>query len=50
MPERKRKTVSIRLDLLGWMHDQIAKGRFHNFSHAIEIALENLRSEERKRR
>jgi len=47
MPElpkpRKKRTIALRLDLNQWIEEQIGKGEFQNFSHAIEIALEKLR-------
>lgn len=45
---RKRKDVTIRLDLYQWVEEQIAKGKFWNFSHAIEKALERLRDAEKE--
>lgn len=36
------------LDLHLWIESQIRKGKFGNFSHAVEIALETLRDSERE--
>lgn len=46
---RKKKDVTIRLDLYQWVEEQIRKGKFWNFSHTIEIALEKLRAAEEER-
>jgi Arc/MetJ-type ribon-helix-helix transcriptional regulator len=46
---RKKKDVTIRLDLYQWVEEQIGKGKFWNFSHTIEIALEKLRAAEEER-
>lgn len=46
---RKKKDVTIRLDLYQWVEEQIGKGKFWNFSHTIEIALEKLRATEEER-
>jgi Arc/MetJ-type ribon-helix-helix transcriptional regulator len=43
---RKKKTVSVDKALLEWVGIQVAKGKFKNYSHAVEIALEKLRGSE----
>jgi len=43
---RKKKDVTIRLDLYQWIEKRIEEGKFWNFSHAIEIALEKLKETE----
>lgn len=40
---RKKKDVTVRLDLQQWVMEQVKKKKFQNFSHAVEIALEKLR-------
>jgi Arc/MetJ-type ribon-helix-helix transcriptional regulator len=48
---RRKRSIAIRLDLYQWIEEQIEKGKFQSFSHAIEIALEKLgdsRKEEKK--
>jgi len=45
---RKRKAVSIDENLLKWVNEQIEKGKFHSFNHAVEIALERLRGSEKE--
>jgi Arc/MetJ-type ribon-helix-helix transcriptional regulator len=45
---RKKKDVTIRLDLYQWIEDQIERGKFWNFSHGIEIALEKLKDTEKE--
>jgi hypothetical protein len=45
---RKRKDITVRLDLYQWVEQQIEKGKFWNFSHAIEIALEKLRDAQKE--
>ena len=45
---RKRKDVTIRLDLYQWVEEEIRNGKFWNFSHAIEIALEKLKDAEKE--
>jgi len=40
---RKRKAVSIDENLLKWVNEQIEKGKYQNFNHAIEVALEKLK-------
>jgi Arc/MetJ-type ribon-helix-helix transcriptional regulator len=40
---RKKRSIRIRLDLNQWIEEQIARKRFWNFSHAVEVALEKLR-------
>jgi hypothetical protein len=39
---RKKRTISIRLDLYQWIEKQIEEGRFWNFNHAVEVALDQL--------
>jgi Arc/MetJ-type ribon-helix-helix transcriptional regulator len=46
---RKKKAVRLRLDLLDWVEDQIEKGKFWNFSYAVEVALEKLRDAEKEK-
>ena len=36
---RRRKDITIREDLFLWCKEQIAKGKFWNFSHVVEQAL-----------
>lgn len=43
---RKERTIYIKSELHQWTEEQIRKGRFGNFSHAVEIALEKLRDAE----
>jgi hypothetical protein len=43
---RKKKDVTIRLDLYQWIEKGIERGKFWNFSHAIEIALDKLKDTE----
>jgi Arc/MetJ-type ribon-helix-helix transcriptional regulator len=54
MPEldksRKKRSIAIRLDLCQWVEEQIGKGRFHNVSHAVEIAIDGLRESEKEKR
>jgi len=45
---RKKRSIAIRLDLHQWIENQIRKGKFGNFSHAVEIALEKLRNSEKE--
>lgn len=39
---RKKKTVYIKPELYQWIQEQIEKGVFWNFSHAVEVALRKL--------
>ena len=54
MPEldksRKKRSVAIRLDLCQWVEEQIGKGRFHNISHAVEIAVDELKESEKEKK
>jgi len=54
MPEldksRKKRSIAIRLDLCQWVEEQIGKGRFHNVSHAVEIAVDELRESEKEKK
>jgi len=43
--KRKGKHVMIRVDLSEWIKEQIDKGKFWNFSHAVEVALIGLKDE-----
>jgi Arc/MetJ-type ribon-helix-helix transcriptional regulator len=43
---RKRRRIKIRVDLHEWIDEQVQNGKFQNFSHAIETALEKLRDTE----
>jgi len=43
---RKKRDITIRLDLYQWIEEQIEKGKFHSFSHAVEIALEKQKQNE----
>lgn len=45
---RKKKGVTIRIDLQQWVEERVRKGKFQNFSHAIDMALEKLRNSEKK--
>jgi Arc/MetJ-type ribon-helix-helix transcriptional regulator len=44
---RKKQTIYIKPELHQWIEEQIGKGKFWNFSHAIEEALEKLRDSEK---
>jgi Arc/MetJ-type ribon-helix-helix transcriptional regulator len=44
---RKKRTVRIKLDLQQWVEEQVKKGRFQNFSDAVDVALEKLRDVEK---
>jgi len=48
MPKRKRKNITLPIDLFNWIEKGIEKGRFYNFSHACEIALKELRKKTQK--
>jgi Arc/MetJ-type ribon-helix-helix transcriptional regulator len=39
---RKKRTIYIKTELHQWIEKQTEKGRFQNFGHAIEVALEKL--------
>jgi Arc/MetJ-type ribon-helix-helix transcriptional regulator len=43
---RKRKGVTVKLELHQWVEEQIEKGRFRCFSHAVEVALMKLKLKE----
>lgn len=45
---RKKRSIRIQLDLYQWIEKQIGKGKFGNFSHAVEIALEKLKDTEKE--
>lgn len=45
---RRKKDVTLRVDLYEWVEEQIKKGKFWNFSHAIEIALDKLKDTEKE--
>jgi Arc/MetJ-type ribon-helix-helix transcriptional regulator len=45
---RKKRDITLRLDLYQWIEQQIEKGKFQNYSHAVEIALEMLRGSEKE--
>jgi len=45
---RKKRDVTLRLDLYQWIEEQIGKGEFQNFSHAVDVALERLRGSEKE--
>lgn len=47
-PSRKKRTVRIKVDLQQWVEEQVSKKRFQNFSHAVDVALENLRDSEKE--
>jgi len=40
---RKKRTIYIKPELHQWIEEQIEKGKFQNFSHTIEVALEKLK-------
>jgi Arc/MetJ-type ribon-helix-helix transcriptional regulator len=44
---RKKRSIRIRLDLGEWVEEQIEKGRFQSFSHAVDVAVEKLRDSEK---
>lgn len=43
---RKKRDITLRLDLYQWLEEQIRNKRFRNFSHAVDVALENLKNED----
>lgn len=45
---RKKRTIYIKPELHEWIEEQIRKGTFWNFSHAVEIALEKTRDSEKE--
>ena len=45
---RKKRTIYIKPELHQWIEEQIRKGKFGNFSHAVQIALEKLRDSEKE--
>jgi len=45
---RKKRSIRIRLDLQQWVEEQVKKGKFPNFSHAVDVALEKLRDSEKE--
>ena len=45
---RKKRTIFIKSEMHQWIDEQIRNGKFDNFSHAVEIALEKLRVSEKK--
>lgn len=45
MSPRQNRIVKMRLDLCEWIEQQVEKGRFWNFSHAVEVALIKLKNE-----
>jgi len=45
---RKKRTVRIKLDLQQWVEEQVKKGKFRNFSHVVDVALEKLRDTKEK--
>ncbi len=47
---RVRIFGTVPKDLYDWVQEQIESGRFHNQSHALEIALKRLREDEKKPR
>jgi len=42
---RKKRTIYIKPELHQWIEEQKEKGKFHSFSHAVEIALEELKDQ-----
>jgi Arc/MetJ-type ribon-helix-helix transcriptional regulator len=44
---RKKRDITLRLDLYEWIEEQIRKKRFQNFSHAVDVALESLRDSDK---
>lgn len=47
MPKRKL-SITMQLDLFDWMEDEIQKGEYANYSHAIEYAMRKLREVKEK--
>lgn len=45
MPKKTRKNITIDVELLKWVEQQIQSKRFASLSHAVEYALEKLRRE-----
>jgi Arc/MetJ-type ribon-helix-helix transcriptional regulator len=45
---RKKRTIYIKPELHQWIEEQARKGKFGNFSHVIEEALEKLRDSEKE--
>lgn len=46
---RRKKDITLRVDLYEWIEEQIGKGKFWNFSHAIEIALDKFKDTEKEK-
>jgi len=44
---RKKRSIRVRFDLSEWVEEQIEKGRFQSFSHAVDVAVEKLRDSEK---
>jgi len=38
----------VRLDLYQWVEEQMGKGRFWSFSHAVDVGLMKLRDSEKE--
>lgn len=45
---RKKRTIYLKPDLLAWLEEQIEKGEYKNFSHAVDVALQKLRESEKE--
>lgn len=45
MPKRKRKDITLPIELFNWIEKEIEKGSFYNFSHACESGLRRLKQE-----
>jgi Arc/MetJ-type ribon-helix-helix transcriptional regulator len=45
---RKKRSIAVSFDLCQRVEEQIGKSKFGNFSHAVEIALEELRDSEKE--
>ena len=40
---KEKMSVTVELDLVKWVDEQVETQRFRNRSHAVEVALMNLR-------
>jgi Arc/MetJ-type ribon-helix-helix transcriptional regulator len=47
---RKKRDITLRLDLYQWIEEQIRKGKLKNFSQAVDVALEKLKDTEKNER
>ena len=46
---KKKISVSIDEDLLGWVNDEVEKKKFASVSHAINLSLSELRKSMNKK-